>query len=63
MVTEEFPDWEWLEYTTNDIGFVMNIRDYNYGYLVLDVYFFKDHLRVTVPSYFVESLRQINESR
>lgn len=55
-MTEQFPDWEWLEYTTNDIGIVMSIRDYNYGYLVLEVYFFSKEQTTTVPSYFIELL-------
>ncbi len=56
LVTEEFPDWDWLDYTTNDIGIVMRVRDYNYGFLILDVYFFRNEIQVPVPDYFTELL-------
>ena len=56
VVTEQFPDWDWLEYTTNDIGVVTKIRDYNFGFLILDIYFFRNKIQTTIPEYFVKQL-------
>lgn len=56
LVTEKLPDWDWLDYTTNDIGIVMRVRDYNYGFLILDIYFFRNEIKTTIPDYFTEPL-------
>ena len=56
LVTKELPDWDWLEYTTNDVGIVMRVRDYNYGFLILDVYFFRNEIKTAVPDYLTEPL-------
>ena len=56
LITETFPEWDWLEYTTGDTGFVVRVRDYNYGFLILDVFFFRKEIQVPVPDYFVELL-------
>ena len=57
IVTMEFPDWEWLSYTTGDIGVVLGIQKYSQTHIVLRIFFTTRQLEAKIPEYYVEKLR------
>lgn len=58
IVAMEFPDWHWLEYETGEVGIVMKVSDHNYGFDILDIFFFGSEETVPMPSYFVEKITE-----
>ena len=40
VVIEPMPNWSWLKYHTGDLGIVLDIRDYKYGFKVTKIYSF-----------------------
>lgn len=58
IVTELFPSWHWLNYTTGHIGMVMKKRSYHAGHILLDVFFLHNQEIHPVPLDFVRPLRE-----
>jgi hypothetical protein len=61
IVTEPFPDWEWVEYTTGSIGIIINKRAEGYHYTVIDVYFFHSQKLRAIPSTYVKVLKDFTD--
>ena len=53
IVVEPFPRWEWMNYTTGDIGIIIEMRDYQYGFRVARVFFLKTSSVESVPDHFI----------
>lgn len=57
IVTMEFPDWEWLDYTTGHIGVVLGIQKFSHNYTVLRVFFITQQVTAKIPEFYVQKLR------
>tara|TARA_A100001515_G_C4583436_1_gene213703 strand:+ start:1870 stop:2085 length:216 start_codon:yes stop_codon:yes gene_type:complete len=56
IVIEPLPNWSWLKYHTGDLGFVLDLRDYEYGFRVTTVYFFRTGEFEKVPDHFLSRI-------
>tara|TARA_R110000796_G_scaffold220764_1_gene336844 strand:+ start:613 stop:780 length:168 start_codon:yes stop_codon:yes gene_type:complete len=54
----EFPDWDWLSYTTGDIGVVLDIQKYSQTHIVLRVFFITRQLESKIPEFYVEKIKE-----
>ena len=50
------PTWSWLNYHTGDLGIVLDIRDYKYGFKVTKIYFFRTDAFEKVPDHFLSRI-------
>jgi len=53
IVVEPFPKWKWMNYTTGDIGIIIEMRDYQYGFRIARVFFLKTSNVESVPDHFL----------
>ena len=53
IVIEPMPNWSWMKYHTGDLGIILDLRDYQYGFRVTSVYFFKSGVVEKVPDHFL----------
>ena len=60
VVIEPMPNWSWLKYHTGDLGFVLDIKDYEYGFRVTTVYFFRTGAFEKVPDHFLARIEDGN---
>ncbi len=56
VVVEPMPNWSWLNYHTGDLGIVLDIRDYKYGFKVTKIYFFRTDAFEKVPDHFLSRI-------
>jgi hypothetical protein len=56
IITQPFPDWEWVDYNTGDVGIVMKVRLYKTFTNVVDVFFFHNEEYHPVPIDFLKKL-------
>lgn len=57
IVTMEFPEWEWLDYTTGDIGIVLDRQKFYHDYIVLKVLFINKQTIAKIPEFYLQKLR------
>ena len=57
IVTMEFPDWDWLPYTTGDVGVGLGIQKFSQTHIVLRIFFITRQMESKIPEYYVEKLR------
>jgi len=62
IVTEPFPDWDWVEYTTGSIGIIIKIRPEGTDYAIIEVYFFHSQKLRAIPSTYVRLLKDLNKT-
>jgi hypothetical protein len=53
IVIEDLPAWSWLKYHTGDIGIIIDLKDYQYGFRVTTIYFFISGATEKVPDHFL----------
>ena len=53
IVVEPMPNWSWLNYHTGDIGIVVKLENYQYGFRIVCVYFFESSEIEKVPDHFL----------
>jgi hypothetical protein len=58
IVTEEFPDWEWRDWHTGDIGIVMKVRKLTPDFIALNVLFLKNNVMAVIPIDYVSLLEE-----
>lgn len=56
IITQPFPNWEWLDYNTGDVGIVIRVRLYTTLVDVVDVFFFHNEEHHPVPIDFLKKL-------
>jgi hypothetical protein len=59
IVMENFPDWDWLEYTTGDIGIVVNGVKNEYTYWLVQVFFPRTNATRSVAVYHLKKLQDL----
>ena len=57
IVIEPFPKWKWMNYTTGDIGIIIEMRDYQYGFRIARVFFLKTSNVESVPDHFLSRVK------